>query len=426
MIILLYLFNAFVLLGLVWLLKRQSWAQAIYPYFYPALLLKLLCGVLLGLLYWHHYGTGDTLVYHLGGRILANLAREDTTAYLRLLFFNEFSSAAFRAAVPFSDLPGFTNSFFLLKLLSLLNLLTGNAYYLNSLYFSLFSFWGAARLSATLIQLFPKYKTAAVVAFLFFPSVVFWSSGLLKDAVFFGSMCWVVSFFLLLGHRQKMPLVTLLLALLMLLLFGRIKLFLALMLVPLLLSYVLIKLYKPLFRQERRQAAYMAVASILLALAGLLFFKFYADGFFYSNLTDSYHHLLALSQGKPHIAYQVLYPNLVSFATNAPEAILSAIYRPFLGESGNVLFILLGLENLVLLLLTLLAIAAAWRGAKPRITIEDVLFAALIIEFAFIFGLSTPNFGTLSRYRIAFLPFLLYLLLQHQYSWRLFAKRTPR
>ncbi|MBF9252435.1 hypothetical protein I2I11_03940 [Pontibacter sp. 172403-2] len=425
MSIFLYLLNAGILLALVWLLRQQSWAQALQRYFYPALFLKLLCGVLLGLLYFHYYGGGDTIAYYNGSLILTDLARNDAAAYIRLLFFNEFGSEAFRASVPFSRLPGFTNSFFMMKLLSLLNLLTGNSYYLNSLYFSLFSFWGAAKLAAVLVRVFPTYKSAAVVAFLFFPSVVFWSSGLLKDAVLFGSMCWVTSFFLMLAHKQKLPATTLALAPVIILLFCRIKFFLALMLLPLLLLYLLVKLlakYSHYFQSSLRQVWLMTVAIVVFGLAGALAFKVYADGFFYTNLVESYEHLLALSQGKPHIAYHTLAPTMRSFAVNAPKAIFNAIYRPFIGESGNWLFVLLALENFVLLLLSVLAVGAAWRGKRPEVKTDHVLFVAIVLAFAVIFGLSTPNFGTLSRYRIAFLPFLVYLLLQNRYAQQLLAK----
>lgn len=425
MSIFLYLLNAGILAGLIGLLRRQSWAQALHPYFYPALFLKLLCGVLLGLLYFLYYGGGDTVVYYKGSLILTRLAHEDVAAYIRLLFFNEFSSKAFRTSVPFSQFPGFTNSFFLIKLLSLLNLLTNNSYYLNGLYFSLFSFWGAAKLTAVLAQAFPAYKSAGAVAFLFFPSVVFWSSGLLKDAVLFGSMCWVISFFLMLAYRQRLHTTTLLLAPIIILLFCRIKFFLAFMLLPLLLLYLLVKLlakYSRYLQSHSRQVLLMAVAVVIFALAGGLVFKVYLDGFFYINLVESYQHMLALSQEKPHIEYHTLAPTIASFAVHAPEAVLSAIYRPFLWEYGNWLFVLLGLENMVLLLLSVLAVGAALRGKKPDIMTEHVLFMAVILLFAAVFGLSTPNFGTLSRYRVAFLPFLVYLLLQNQYAQRLLIK----
>lgn len=425
MSILLYLLNACILLGLIWLLRRQKWAQALRPYFYPALLLKLLCGVLLGLLYFHYYGGGDTIAYYNGSLILTDLARNDAAAYVRLLFFNEFGSEAFRASVPFSRLPGFTNSFFMIKLLSLLNLLTGDSYYLNSLYLSLFSFWGAAKLAAVLMRTFSKYNSAAAVAFLFFPSVVFWSSGLLKDAVLFGSMCWVTSLFLMLAHRKKLPATTLVLAPVMILLFCRIKFFLALMLLPLLLLYLLVKLlpkYSRYFQSHLRQVLLMAVVIVVFALAGALIFKVYLDGFFYTNLVESYRHLLVLSQGKPHIEYDKLTPTILSLIINAPEAIFSAIYRPFVDESDHWLFVLLALENLVLLLLSMLAVGATLRGKRPEVRADHVLFIAIILAFAIIFGLSTPNFGTLSRYRIAFLPFLVYLLLQNRYAQRLLAR----
>ncbi|WP_242916678.1 hypothetical protein [Pontibacter liquoris] len=423
------LLNLSILAGLAVLLRRQHWAQELAPYYYPALLLKCFCGILLGVLYFQYYGSGDTITYHKASLILTELAKKDPGAYARLLFFNEFSNDAFRASVPFSRLPGFTNSFFFIKLLSLLNLLTNSSYYLNGFYLSLFSFWGAARLTAVLAQTAPTYKKGAILAFLFFPSVVFWSAGLLKDALLFGSMCWVIAFFLQLAHFRKLPLTTLLLALPMAYLFCRIKFFLALLVLPLLVLYLLIKAggrASALLSNPKRQALLLLILLLIGTGAGMLVFKVYSNGFFYTNLVEGYEHLLALSQQRPHIQYPELAPTISSFLQNAPEAVFGAIYRPFLGESGNWLYVLIGLENLVVLLLTLLAISAAIRRKKAVLTPEQVLFLALVALFAIIFGLSTPNFGTLSRYRIAFLPFLLYLLLQNAFARRLLYQQRAR
>ncbi|WP_347158245.1 hypothetical protein [Pontibacter chitinilyticus] len=416
-----YVLNLSILLALVWLLQRQHWAVALKPYFYPALLLKLLCGVLLGLLYFEYYGLGDTIAYYKGSLILTELAHKDAAAYSRLVFFNEFSSEAFRASIPYSRFPGFTNSFFFLKLLSLLNLLTGSSYYLDGLYFSLFSFWGAGKLTATLNQAFPRYKPAAVIAFLFFPSVVFWSSGVLKDSLLFGSMCWLIALVLQLGQRQRPSVAARWLAPLMLLLFYSIKFFLAYLLLPLLLLYLLFK-YNPLQLKPAQQVLLMAAAVGVLAMAGLLFFKVYAQGFFYRNVVEGYAFMLAHSLDKPHIEFHDLAPGIKSFVLHAPEAALSSIYRPFVWENSNMLYLALALENLVLLLLTVLALLSAVRKRKVRITLEQVLFGAIVLFLAVLFGLSTPNFGTLSRYRIAFLPFLVYLLLQSHYTQALLRK----
>ena len=203
-LLLAYLVNLLILGGLVWWLYRQTWAQKLKPYFWPALALKLLLALAFAVFRYSYAASSDTHVYHAAGLQLLEYAGHHPSAYLKLLFFNQFESEAFRASLPFSRFPDFTNSFYFVKLLSVLNLLTAGAYYLNNLYLSLFRFWGSLYLVSVLARVLPKYKLAAVVAFLFFPSVVFWSTGVMKEPVMFGSMCWVVGVALQLAYGQKL------------------------------------------------------------------------------------------------------------------------------------------------------------------------------------------------------------------------------
>ena len=424
------LLNLLLLAGLSLALKKQPWSEMLGRWFYPALLLKMLAGILLGLLYQHYYGSGDTLTYFNGAQRLTTYFHENPEGYFKILLLNEFETEGLQESLPFARFAFFSNSFFLIKIISLLNLLTGSSYYLISLWFSLFSFWGAARLAATLATHFPGTSAAAIVAFLFFPSVVFWSSGLLKDSVMMGSMCWVVAFAVARAHGQPLRLPELLLVLPMLYLFVRIKLFLAAVLLPVLLVYYLL-------RKLSRNVAVLADVKVqagvlvtLVSLAGIVAWQLFdrlMPNYLLRQVVYSHNKLLEQSLHGPHINYGQLEPTLGNIIRNAPEALFSAVYRPFIGESWQPLYLLTGLENLVLLVLTVLLLAS-WLLKKQRLKIPLLYigFVLYIVVAGVLIGLSTPNFGSLSRYRIAFLPFLVYLLLQSYYVQTLFRQLRTR
>jgi hypothetical protein len=417
MSVLIYVLNILLLAGLVWGLRKQSYTSYLGYTFYPGLFFKLSCGILLGLLYQYHYGAGDTLTYFNGSLQLTALARQDTEAYLRLLLFNDFGSGELRATLPFASHPDFSNSFFILKSISLLNLLTGSSYYLNALYFSLFSFWGSAKLAGKLSKYYPEARTAAIVAFLFFPSIVFWGSGLLKDSIMMGSMCWLVAFALALGKGQPVKPVNLVLLPVMLYVFVRMKLFLAAVLLPVLLAYLLIRWlakYKPVFGNVKVQVLVLLLLVVLAGAALTQLSAIYSIDFIFEQVVKNHRALLAQSLHGPHIELESLEPTFASMLRHAPEALLSAIYRPFAWESRQPLYLLTGLENLLLLVLTLLSIAAMVRD-KYKVRLFYAALLIYILVAAAMTGLSTPNFGSLSRYRISFLPFLVYLLLQSYY-----------
>jgi len=424
--LLVYLLNALLLAMLMLWLRKQQWTNVLQPYFIPALLLKLLCGILLGLIYHHYYELGDTLTYYNNSLKLSAYARENPGAYVKLILFNEFESEQFRSTIPFSRLPGFSNSFFMLKCTSVLNLLTGSSYYLNACYYSLFSFWGMAKLAAVLGKVYPATRRSAILAFLFFPSVVFWSSGLLKDGVMLGSMCWVVAFILQLAHRQPVKFLELLLLPFMLYILIRIKLFFSAALLLFLLSYLVVKLLMrliPVLQKTWLQISVYMGLTLVIGLAATQIVSIYRLEFIVEQLVRTYEGIRQLSEHVPHIQYPSLEPTVASLLHHAPLALLNALFRPFIGEASGILYVAAGLENLFLLVLLILAVTSAFKkGAGSEFHLFDLALFLFVVITAVVIGISTPNFGTLIRYRIVFLPFLVYLLIQNYYVQRLLTR----
>jgi len=99
-----------------------------------------------------------------------------------------------------------------------------------------------------------------------------------------------------------------------------------------------------------------------------------------------------------------LQPTIRSFAKETPRALFRAMFRPFLWEGKNPLLLLPALENLALIVLILLAILFPQRPRSPGFAGFCLIFSLLLL---LVMGLTTPVLGTLDRYRISALPFLL-------------------
>jgi hypothetical protein len=92
--------------------------------------------------------------------------------------------------------------------------------------------------------------------------------------------------------------------------------------------------------------------------------------------------------------------------SKAPQAINVAIFRPYLWEVRNPLMAISALECFALLLFTIYVIYLKRHVFFKMILDPNVIFCLVFsITFAFAVGISTYNFGTLSRYRIPLLPF---------------------
>jgi hypothetical protein len=101
-------------------------------------------------------------------------------------------------------------------------------------------------------------------------------------------------------------------------------------------------------------------------------------------------------------------PSLAGMAKKLPISVLTTLYRPFLWEARKPIVLANAIEAFLFLLITLkvlftIGIARVWKTISSDANIQFFLIFTLI--FAFGVGLSSGNFGTLSRYRIPCLPF---------------------
>ncbi|MFC5272011.1 hypothetical protein [Adhaeribacter terreus] len=375
--------------------------------FWPALSFKLLCGIVLG---WFYGGGFDTFDYQRYANTLSKLASNNFISYLKLLFFNELPDSVQIKFKPYS------NSFFFTKILSLLNLITDSNYYFNGLFLSFFSFAGCWLLVQTQAKVFPGTKKPAVITFLFFPTVIFWNAGVTKESVLMGALgfFWGLVLQTVYFSGQKLRFNLVLLIFFSWLLF-KIKLFLALVVFALTLSWLFLKWLRKrfvFFRSNQNFIGFLGAFIVLAAGATALFLQNFADAFIYRHLVWNYKTLHAKSIGKPVIALNDLKPELGSVLINIPEALTGALFRPFFWEGENLFYRLAGIENLVIVIIFLGSLSFWKNWRKLQISGFYGVLIAFILILAVLIGLTTPNLGTLNRYRTIFLPFLLYLLLQ--------------
>ena len=135
--------------------------------------------------------------------------------------------------------------------------------------------------------------------------------------------------------------------------------------------------------------------------------------FFYEQLMQNYHSLLKLSAGKPVLYFPDLKPTFVSVMLHLPMAAWQGTVRPFIWEGNNLLYKIAATENLITLLLLVLYLINLLLNKLKVVTLAGLLLSVYILIIAGLIGLTTPNLGSISRYKITYLPFLIYLLLQN-------------
>ena len=167
------LFNIIAIAGIAFWWWR-SLDGAIRIIFWPALIWKLAAGIGVGLLYKYYYSSGDTFQFFSTARELTNLFYSSISDYSRIIFQEVDLESAYK---------GEWRTAFFVKMISVVNIFTISNYWISSLWFSFLSFLASFYFFRNVVKHFPTSEIIAALAFLFFPSVIFWSSGIIKESV---------------------------------------------------------------------------------------------------------------------------------------------------------------------------------------------------------------------------------------------------
>lgn len=404
MIFFLWTFHILLLLTFAVLLwKRQT---VLKKWFWPALLVKLLAGIALGMLYTHYYHTGDTFMYFRGAGCLSALARENIFSYAQVLLGNK---AAVCPELTMED----PRAFFMTQIVSVFSLATGDNYWLTGLYFSLVSFLASWFLVRTISHCIPATRGAAVIAFLFVPSVVFWTSGLIKESLAMAGLFYLAGLFLKVWFGTRLRWTEYLLGAISMVIFWKLKYYYVAGFSPIVAATFL---YRAVVgsrledRPARQVGVWLALLALPLTLITFLHPNFYADRLF-DVMVANHAAYVALSDAGDVVTFENLRPTLSNVLINAPWALVSGLFRPLFWEADSIIQLLSGAENTLLLLLFL---GALTRYRKYFSTPHRLLILAtlvFVVVLCVFITISAPNLGTLSRYRAGYLSFFVFILL---------------
>ena len=172
----------------LWQLHKRYVLPELSAHFWPALLMKILGGWALGLLYSYFYTSGDTwAMYHDSQMLVERLGLgKEYFRYLFSIYDVPDDLLAQTQAVGHK-------AFWMSLLVGIVGVFAAQNYWLISLYFSLFSFLG----TWAMVQAFRHYlsipRLILGVCWLYWPSLLFWGSGLLKESLMMGSIGWLIA-----------------------------------------------------------------------------------------------------------------------------------------------------------------------------------------------------------------------------------------
>ncbi len=398
--------------------------------FITAFWLRMAGAVGYGLLIQYYYGYGDSFGFYLGGNVIAHMIQQDITS-VKYLFAsgNEIVSAAKSMGlgddIPVS-MPTDSNTI-IMKLSAVLSFFTFNKYLIISACFGFFSFIGVWKLFKVFYHLNNK-KHIKLLAFfvLYFPSLWFWGSGLLKEAICVGILGIIINLLYKSFIEKKYSVSNLLFSLLLLFIMTIVKSYITIILIISLLTALIYKAVSKIKNMVFRLLIIGMLLFIMIITLITIDVSHYVNYFVNTsvnqiqNLQRSYQNVQEDGDGGSKSTFMIadINPSLQSIVTYSPIIIGTCLFRPFVWESQKVIIFFASLEALLTLLVT---VYIFWKTKlflffKYIFSSGALLFCfTFSILFALVVGYTTFNFGTLIRYKIIFLPFYYYMLV-HIYT----------
>lgn len=409
--------HTLLILGVVYLFfKREGSQQPML--FWSTFTFRVAMGIALGLMYSYYYEANDTWGFFLDATKLANLARINLSEYINFMLTSDPVQPVWQSL-------NFTQerSLFLVKIISVLALAGDDNYWVCTLYFATISFCSAWIFFRVVTKHFSDATASAAISILLLPSVVFWSSGLVKETLALAGIFWMSAVFIKLIKKDSIPWWHWLIVLIALAAAWNLKYYWTAVFMAVAITTLLTRWIQMIW--SRIQSFWLPVWFLLFILicigASQLHPNFYLSRFL-EVLTDNHNEFVRISKPENLIRFYNVHPSWWCVGINSPWALLSGLFRPLPGEIQSLAGLVAGMENMLLIVLLMGAFF------KKQSVEDKLLLTAVVVYIALLcilLAISTPNMGTLSRYRIGFLPFFVFLISYRNPLLNYFVVKVP-
>lgn len=393
-------------------------------YFLPGLLVKLGGAIFIALIYQFYYdGLGDTFNYYSHSKIINSALDDSIFTWFKLLL--RVSPENDPTVYPYSSQLYWYQSpsdYSVPVIGALFGLLNGTTYLPIALLFAFLSYTGIWAMYKTFVQVYPSLHRPLAMAFLFIPSTFVWGSAMFKDTVCMFGLGWMTYTTFRIFVNKDFSLKNILFFCFSFFLIAVIKVYILLAFMPALGLWLLMTYSKNVRYTAIRWV--LNIAFIGICTAGLLIFsrvfakqlgEYSLDNVLQTaHVTQRYIGSVSNLEGGSAYSLGELDPSLTGMLSKFPQAVVVTLFRPFLWEIKKPIMLLSAIESFVFVVLVFMILFKNGIKSTVRKIIADpnlLFFSLYSLIFAFAVGISTGNFGTLSRYKIPCMPFFAALLL---------------
>lgn len=405
-----------ILTGLAYAIRPYVTTEVTRRYFLPALWIKFLGAIAVGLIYQFYYGDGDTFTYfHRGSQYIWEAFLADPVLGLKMIFGEmNYEGAVFQYASQIYTY-GDSASYAVVRVAGFFDLLTFHTYSATAVLFATLSFTGIWMIFLVFVQKFPNHTRGLAFSILFVPSIFFWGSGLLKDTLTMAALGWLLLGITELYQRRISLFFAGLLAIIGFYTLFTIKIYILICFLPALTFWLFLKYQSNIKNQILKYATAPALivggvfAAYFAALSvGQDHYRYSLDEVFYTaEQTAKWNYYVSERSGGSGYTLGDYDFSVGGLIRKFFPAVGTSFFRPFLFEVRNPVMLLAAIENSVILIFFIYSIYRVRQWGlvfKEPLLVLCFVFAVL---FGFAIGATTYNFGSLVRYKIPMLPFLL-------------------
>lgn len=410
----------FILYAIAYYIRPFVTDQNTKKYFIPGLTIKFFGAISLGFIYQFYYGGGDTFTYfRLGSQHIWNAFLNKPLVALKMVFSEmAYTPENFEFANKIYSF-GDSASYFVVRVAGFFDIFTGHTYSATALLFAATSFSGVWMIFHIFYKFYPQFIQRIALGVLFIPSVFFWGSGLMKDTLTIGALGWLFYGFSQVFIFKKKIVVSGLLLVIGFYVLYAIKIYIVICFMPALAFYFYIQHQTKI----KNQIVKIVLAPFLICfgLASAYFvtilvsenhYRYSIDSILYTaEQTAKWNYYVSeRDQGSGYTLGDYDFTP-TGLARKFIPAVITSFFRPFLWEVRNPVMLLSALENT--LILYLFGVFLIRKNSFLIATSNPLFVFCLIfaVLFAFAIGVTTYNFGSLVRYKIPMIPFLITALL---------------
>jgi hypothetical protein len=315
-------------------------------------------------------------------------------------------------AIVFAD----ENNYMVVRVAAIFLFFSFGKYLIANLFFSLLAFEGCWRLYKFFYEQYPALQKQLAIAILYFPTFIFWSSGIGKEAICISGMGFITYGLYSILVKKKNIIASTIVVIFFTYILLNVKVYIIVSYLPFLIYFIVVT--NVLKVKNQLLKILIGPAIVLLSILGfvgiILASKDTLGVYAIDGLTETVQKQQTNFQLQENISESNFdlgadYDgSILGLAKVAPFAIGAALFRPFIWEAKKPSTFLSSLESLALILFTIYVLFKVgplqfFKQFYKKPIVAYCFFYSIL--FSVFVGATTLNFGSLVRYKIPCLPF---------------------